>query len=64
MSKGKEIFLLILGGIGWLMYGIALILGGALDNGTGVWLCVASLVLGLGLFSWGMDKLLEPRKRW
>lgn len=64
MNKAKEIFLLILGGIGWLMYGIALMLGGALDNSTGVWLCVASLVFGLGLFYGGLDKLLEPRKRW
>lgn len=64
MSKGKEILLLILGGIGWLMYGIALMLGGAMGDSFGVWLCVAALVLGIGLFYWGMDKLLEPRKRW
>ena len=63
MSKGKEIFLLILGGIGWLMYSIALILGGAMDDSFGVWVCVVSLVLGIGLFYGGLDKILEP-KRW
>lgn len=63
MNKAKEIFLLILGGIGWLMYGVALMLGGAMDDSFGVWLCVASLVLGIGLVYWGLDKLLEP-KRW
>lgn len=63
MSKGKEVALLIIGGIGWLMYGIALMLGGALDNGTGVWLCVAGLALGIGMVGAGMDKLLTP-KRW
>lgn len=64
MNKAKEIFLLIMGGLGWLMYGIALMLGGAMADSFGVWLCVASLVLGIGLFYWGLDKLLEPRKRW
>ena len=64
MSKGKEIALLITGGIGWLLYGIALVLGGALDNSTGVWLCVVGLALGIGLVVLGIDRLLEPRKRW
>lgn len=63
MSKGKEILLQILGGIGWLLYGIALMLGGAMDSSIGVWLCLGSLVLGIGLFYFGIDKLLEP-KRW
>ena len=64
MSKGKEVALLLVGGIGWLMYGIALALGGALDNSTGMWLCVVGLALGIGLVGVGMDRLLEPRKRW
>ncbi len=64
MSKGKEVALLILGGIGWLMYGIALVLGGALDNSTGVWLCVVGLALGMGMAGMGVDRLLEPPKRW
>lgn len=64
MKNWKEILLLILGGMGWLLYGIALVLGGALDNSTGVWLCVVGLVLGIGMVFFGVDKIMEPRKRW
>lgn len=64
MSKGKEVALLMVGGIGWLLYGIALVLGGALDNSTGVWLCIVGFGLGISMVGVGMDRLLEPRKRW
>ena len=63
MKDWKTILLQILGGIGWLMYGIALMLGGALDNSTSVWLCIASLLLGICMVYFGVDKLLSP-KRW
>lgn len=63
MSKGKEIFLLILGGLGWLMLGMACLMAGALDTTAGVWLCVVSLALGFGMVCFGVDKLLTP-KRW
>lgn len=64
MSKGKEVFLLILGGLGWLLLGIACVMAGALDNRTGAWLCVVALILGCGMVYWGVDRLLEPRRRW
>ena len=62
MKNWKEILLMILGGTGWLMMASVLLLLGALDNPTGVWLCVASLVLGTGLVYLGVDKALEPKK--
>ena len=63
MKNWKEILLMILGGAGWLLMGITCLLLGALDNPTGAWLCVVSLVLGGGLVSFGVDKAFEP-KRW
>ena len=64
MSKGKEVALLLVGGIGWLMYGIALALGGALEREWPSILCVAVLTLGAGMVYFAMDKLMTPRKRW
>ena len=63
MNKAKEILLLVLGGLGWLLLGIVCVMLGALDSGTGVWLCVVSLGLGIGLVYFGLDKLMEPRSR-
>lgn len=64
MNKAKEIFLQLLGGIGWLMFAICLWLGGALDNSTGVWLFIIAMTIGIGLLYWCLDELLSPRKRW
>ncbi len=64
MKNWKEILLTIVGGIGWLMLGIACLLLGALDNAVGVWLCVVSLALGFGMVYFGLDKALEPKRRW
>ena len=64
MKNWREILLQILGGIGWLMYGIALALGGALEREWPSILCVAVLTLGAGMVYFGMDKLMTPRKRW
>ena len=63
MKNWKEILLQILGGIGWLMYGIALALGGALDQEWSSILCVAVLTIGAGMVYFGMDKIMTP-KRW
>ena len=64
MNKAKEIFLLILGGLGWISYGISLILGGALDNNTGVWLVVVTMTVGIGMTYFGIDKIMGRPRRW
>ena len=61
MKDWKTILLQILGGVGWLMYGIALALGGALERDWPSILCVAVLTLGAGMVFTGVDKALEPR---
>jgi hypothetical protein len=63
MNKAKEIFLQLLGGIGWVMFAICLWMGGALDSSTGVWLFVTAATVGIGLLYWGLDKLMTPRSR-
>lgn len=64
MKNWKEILLMILGGMGWLLMGVTCVLLDALDNPTGAWLCVVSLGLGIGMVYFGVEKALEPRKRW
>lgn len=64
MNKAKEIFVLILGGLGWIFYAIALMLGGALGNSTGVWLFVVALGLGICMVYFGIDKIMGRPRRW
>jgi hypothetical protein len=64
MNKAKEIFLQILGGIGWLMYGVALALGGALEQEWASILCVAVLTMGAGMVYFGIDKIMGRPRRW
>lgn len=63
MKNWREIALMVLGGIGWLLYGVNLLMAGAMDSGVW-WVCLLALVLGAGLVFCGIDKALEPPKRW